>query len=93
MVFSNFWPENIKKAFITLRALRLKLYSLNQTYIYSKSIIVQLTKTMFSDSAILIEKKNVESQLWARSNNFCRQIKMHHTVPWRPRCHPSSGHQ
>ena len=28
---------------------------------------MQLTKTIFSDSAIFIEKKRVENQLWAKS--------------------------
>ena len=31
MVFFKFWPENIKKASITLQALKLKLDSLNET--------------------------------------------------------------
>ena len=51
MGFFKFWPENIKKAAITLQTLRLKLNRLNETCISSKSIM-QLTKTIFSDSAI-----------------------------------------
>ena len=33
MVFFKIWPENIKKALITLQALRFKLNRLNQTCI------------------------------------------------------------
>jgi hypothetical protein len=43
--------------------------SLNQTCISSKSIM-QLTKTIFPDSASFIEKKRVENRLW-RKVNFC----------------------
>ena len=46
--------------------MRFKLNSLNQTFVSSKSIM-QLTKTIFSDSAIFIEKKRVENRLWANS--------------------------
>ena len=42
---------NIRWAFIILQALRFKLHSLNQTCTWSKSIM-QLTKTIFSDSVI-----------------------------------------
>ena len=57
MVIFNFWPENIKKASITLQALRLKLNSLEETCT-SSDLIMQL---------ISIEIKTVESQLWAKS--------------------------
>ena len=50
---------NVEKDHQTLQALRLKLKSLNQACISSKSIM-QLTKTIFSDSDIFIEKKTVE---------------------------------
>ena len=66
LVFFKIWPENIKKAFITLQDLRFNLTSLNQTCISSKSII-QLTKTIFSDSAIFIYETRVENRLWAKS--------------------------
>ena len=74
MVFFKLWPENIKKDFIILQALRLKLKRLNQTRISSKSIM-QLTKTILFDSAVFIEKKTVENRLrakreflWAKTN-------------------------
>ena len=82
MFFFKIWPENVKKAFITLQALRFKLNSLNQTCISSKSIM-QLTRTIFSDSAIFIEKKRVENRLWAK-RKCCGQKKMHHLR--RSRC-------
>ena len=47
---------------ITLQALILKLTSLNRTCTSSKPIM-QLTKTIFSDSAILIEKNTAGNQL------------------------------
>ena len=56
MVFLKIWLENIKKTILTLQASRLKLNRLDQTCISSKSIM-QLTKTIFSDSADFIEKK------------------------------------
>ena len=62
MVFFTLWPENIKKAFITLQTLRFKLNCLDQTCILSKSIML-LTKTIFFDSVIFIEKKTVENRL------------------------------
>ena len=66
MVFFKIWTENIKKTFTTLQALRFKLSHLNQTWISFKSIM-HLTKTIFFDSAIFIEKKTVETRLWAKS--------------------------
>ena len=51
------WSENIKKAIITLQAWRLKLKSFNQACISSKSIM-QITMTIFAESAIVIEIKN-----------------------------------
>ena len=75
MVLFKIWPENIKKALITLQALRFKPNSLNQTCISLKSIM-QLTKTIFSNSAIFIEKKRVANWLLAKVK-FCGQNKMH----------------
>ena len=54
------------KAFIPLQELRFKLISLTQTCISSKSIM-PLTKKIFPDSAIFIEKKRVENRLWAKN--------------------------
>ena len=54
------WPDNIKKALITLQSLRFKLNRLNETCISSKSMM-QLTKTIFPDSAVFIEPKIVEN--------------------------------
>ena len=70
MAVFKIWPENTKKAFITLQALRLKLKlllnGLNHTSILSKSKM-QLYKSIFSDSANFVEKKTVENQLLAKS--------------------------
>ena len=49
-----------------MQALTLKLNSLKESCTSLKSI-VQLTKTIFPGSAIFIEKKTVENQLWAKS--------------------------
>ena len=65
--FFIFSGQIFKKTIITLQTWRFKLKSLNQTYISSKSIM-QLTKTIFSDSVIFIEKKRVEIQLWQNVN-------------------------
>jgi hypothetical protein len=46
--------------------LRFKLQCLNQTCISLKSIM-QLARTIFSDSATFIEKKRVENRLWPKS--------------------------
>ena len=62
VVFFKIWPENIKGAFIRLQASRFKLNDLNQTCISLKSIL-QLTKTIFFDSAIFVEKMRVENWL------------------------------
>ena len=80
MVFFKIWPENIKKAFITLQALRFKLNSLNQTSISPQStrMIMQLTKTISFDSVTFIAKKTIENLLWAKKVSFCGQKKMHH---------------
>ena len=53
MIFFKFRPEKIKKSVITLKALRFKVNCLSQT--------------IFSNSAILIKKKWVESWLWGKS--------------------------
>ena len=84
MVFFTFWPENIKKAFISLQALRLKLNSLNQTCISLKSIM-QVTKTIFSYSAIFIEKKTAEDLLWAKSEFFWEKHFNHPSRKSMPR--------
>ena len=65
-VFFKIWPENIKKAFATLQALRFKQNCVNKTCISSKAIM-QFTMTIFSDSVICIEKKRAENWLWAKS--------------------------
>ncbi len=67
------WPQTLKKTIITLQALRFKLNGLNQTCISLKSIM-QLTKTIFPDSAIFIEKKRVEIRLWRKSEFLWRKI-------------------
>ncbi len=72
MVFFKIWPENLKKTIITLKALRFKLNCLNQTCISLKSIM-QLTKTIFPDSAIFFEKKRVENRLWRKSEYLWRK--------------------
>ena len=41
---------------------------------------MQLTKTMFSDSAIFIEKMTVENRLWAKSEFLCQFLFIH--APW-----------
>ena len=64
MAFFKSWPENITKASITLQELRLKLNKLNETCTSSKSIM-QLTKTIFSDSANFNEKRAIENRLLA----------------------------
>ena len=81
----KFWPENLKKTIITLQALRFKLNCLNQTCLSLKSIM-QLTKTIFPDSVIFIEKKRVENRVW-RKSAFCGEKvknagekKMHHVI-------------
>ena len=66
MVFLIFSGQNLKNNIITLEAFRLKLYSLNEPCISSKSTI-QLSRTIFSNSAIFMEKKRVENQLWVKS--------------------------
>jgi hypothetical protein len=58
MVFFKIWPKDLKKTIMTLQILRLKLMSLNQSCISSKSII-HLPKTSFLDPATFIEKKRV----------------------------------
>ena len=82
-VFFKIWPENIKKAIITLQALIFKLNMLNETCISSKSIM-QLTKTIFPDSA-----NDCHLHWWAKSDWFyVGKKKMHHpttagvTVAW-----------
>ena len=69
MVFFKIWPENIKKAFITLQELTFKLNCLNQTCISLKSIM-QLTTTFFSDSAIFIEKKDCRKSAVGKKRIF-----------------------
>ena len=59
MIFSG---QNLKKSIIALQALRLKLDSVNKTCMSSK-LSMLLFKTIFSDSAIFIEKKTVENRL------------------------------
>ena len=75
---SFIWLENIKKAAITFRALRLKLKSLNGTSASSILVsIMQLTKTSFSDSAIL---KIVVSVVGKR---FCGQKLPQNNMQWQ----------
>ena len=59
MVFFEIWPENIKKAFKILQALKFKLNHPNQTCL-SLKLIMQLTETIVSDSVIFIEKKKLK---------------------------------
>ena len=61
LIFSG---QILKKTIITLQVLIFKLNMLNQTCISPKSIM-QHTKTIFSDSAIFIEKNRRENRLWA----------------------------
>ena len=58
-----------KKTITILQALRFKLNRLHQICISSKSMM-QLTKTIFPDSAIFLEKKSVENRVWQKKN-FC----------------------
>ena len=68
---SFIWLENIKKAAITFRALRLKLKSLNGTSASSILVsIMQLTKTSFSDSAILKMVVSVVGKKFCGQNNM-----------------------
>jgi hypothetical protein len=87
MVFFKIWPENSKKTIITLQALRFKLNCLNQTYISLKSIM-QLTKTIFPDSAIFIAKKRVENRFWRKLWRLGRESPLATglggaALPWR----------
>ena len=59
MAFLKIWPDNSKKAFITLQAFTFRPKRLNETCTSLKSIM-QLTRTIFPDSAIFIEKKLLE---------------------------------
>ena len=81
MVVFKIWPENIKKAFITLQDFRFKLNSPNQTCILSKSTI-QLIETIFPDSAIVIEKKTVKNLWWAKSEFLWAKKKCIMNVGW-----------
>jgi hypothetical protein len=65
-VFFKISGQILKKTVITLQALRFKLKCLNQTCI-SLNSIMQLARTIFSDSAIFMEKKRVENRLWPKS--------------------------
>ena len=65
-VFFKFWPKKIRKTVVTLQIFRFKQNCLSQSWISSKSIM-QLTKTIFQNSAIFIEKKWVENRLWGKS--------------------------
>ena len=56
----------IWKTVITLQILTFKQNCLSQSWISLKSI-VQLTKTIFQNSAIFIEKRWVENRLWGKS--------------------------
>ena len=77
--FFIFSGQILKKTFITLRTSRLKLNSLNQTGILSKSIM-QLAKTTFSDSVMFIEKKRLENRLWAKSEFLWANKFIHHAT-------------
>ena len=55
-IFFKFLPEKIRKTVITLQILRFKQTYPSQSLISSKSIM-KLTKTIFQNSAIFIEKK------------------------------------
>ena len=68
-IFFKFWPKKNRKTAITLLILRFKQNYLSQSWISSKSIM-QLTKTIFQNSAIFIEKKWVENRLWGKSAFF-----------------------
>ena len=76
MDFLIFSGQIWKKSVINLQALRLKLKRLDQTFISSKSKI-QLTKTIFSDSDIFIEKKTLENRLWAKSELLWAIFSIH----------------
>ena len=68
-IFFKFWPKKIRKTVITLQILKFKQNGLSQSWISSKSIM-QLTKTIFQNSAIFIEKKCIENRLWGKSAFF-----------------------
>ena len=55
-----------KKVIITLQTLRIRQKRLNQTCTSSKSIM-QVTRTIFPDSANFIEKKRVEVEIVGKS--------------------------
>ena len=65
MVFLKIWPENFKKAFIILQALRFKLNSLDQTCISSKSLmqITQITHRVRVIQAFKTESFNKAMKL------------------------------
>ena len=65
-IFFKVWPKKIRKTVITLQILRFKRNWLSQSWISSKSIM-ELTKSLFQNSVIFIEKKWVENQLWGKS--------------------------
>ena len=65
---------------LDLQAWRFKLNSLSQACISSKSTM-QLTRTIFPDSVIFIEKKRVENRLRGTVELFCRK-PMYHPHQW-----------
>ena len=75
MAFLIFSGQFSKKTVITLQALILKPNLLKQTYISQESIM-QLTQTLFPDSAIFIEKNRVEK--------FCGQKDFIDALRQRP---------
>ena len=95
MDFLIFSGQILKKPIITLQAVRLKLNSHIQTSsCVSLILIMQLTKIIFSYSAIFIEKKIAENRLWEKVNFlwakkiFIRSRVMNHDL----RCQsPSPG--
>ena len=76
-VFFIFSGQNWMKIIIFLQAVRFKLncHGLSQTCLSLKSIM-QLSKTIFPDSAIFIEKTRVENLLWGKNEFLWGKINV-----------------
>ena len=68
----DIYRPNFEEGHHNFAGIEIQAKGLEQTYISSK-LIMQLTKIIFSDSAIFIEKKTVENRLWAKVS-FCQQF-------------------
>ena len=85
MVFFKIWPENFKKTIITRQALKFKLNSLNQTCTSLKSIM-QLTRNIFPDSAIFIEKREQKTDCGEKVNFRGKKNKTSESVKVQASC-------